>query len=122
MQIRDDQDTRMTYTGMIRFLQSEMEFSPSLVGLSNRRKKEVYKTTAREMMRLSEAFASAIRTVRPHHVRLSMHPSSSAAKLSIALTPTADGGYQKSPWHSCVAVGLDGKYRCVHSRGSEGYA
>lgn len=113
--IKNDKDTSLTYCGMVKFLQSEMETSPSLVGKANAAKIRVYKSVAKKMMQRAEAFTLAIRTLRPHHVRLSMHPSSGAAKLSIALIPTSDGNFQKSPWHSSVAVGLDGEYRCVNS-------
>jgi pyoverdine/dityrosine biosynthesis protein Dit1 len=113
--IKEDKDTSLTYCGMVKFLQSEMETSPALVGQGTAAKIRVYKKTAKKMMQRSEAFTLAIRTLKPHHVRLSMHPSSGAAKLSIALIPTQDGNFQKSPWHSCVALGQDGAYRCVHS-------
>lgn len=113
--IKSDKDTMLTYCGMVKFLQSEMETSPTLVGLGSSAKIRQYKKTAKMMMRRSEAFTGAIRALFPHHVRLSMHPSSGASKLSVALIPTADGGFQKSPWHSCVAIGLNGQPVCVHS-------
>lgn len=113
--IKKDKDTSMTYCGMVIFLQSEMETSPALVGLGSSAKIRVYKKVAKKMMQRSEAFTLAIRTLKPQHVRLSMHPSSGATKLSIPLIPTQTGDFQRSPWHSCVAVGLDEGYRCVHS-------
>jgi pyoverdine/dityrosine biosynthesis protein Dit1 len=113
--IKSDKDTMLTYCGMVKFLQSEMETSPALKGMGSSAKIRVYKKTAKMMMRRSEAFTGAIRALFPHHVRLSMHPSSGASKLSIALIPAAEGGFQKSPWHSCVALGLDGQHRCVHA-------
>jgi pyoverdine/dityrosine biosynthesis protein Dit1 len=113
--IKIEKDTTLTYCGMVKFLQSEMETSPALIGMGSSAKIRVYKKTAKMMMRRSEAFTGAIRALLPHHVRLSMHPSSGASKLSIALIPAADGGFQKSPWHSCVALGLDGQHRCVHA-------
>lgn len=113
--IHDDRDTSLTYCGMVKFLQSEMETTPSFVGMKNIAKRRVIKATARRMMQRSEAFTLAIRTLRPKDVRLSMHPSFGTSKLSFPLVPTADGNFQKSPWHSCVAVGVDGGYRCVHS-------
>lgn len=112
--IKSDKDTSLTYCGMVKFLESEMETSAALVGQARAAKIRVYKKVAKKMMQRSEAFTSAIRTFNPLHVRLSMHPSSGAFKLSIPLIPTVDGNFQKSPWHSCVAVGLDGSYRCVH--------
>lgn len=31
------------------------------------------------------------------------------------LVPSREGFFRRSPWHSCVAIGLDGEARCVHS-------
>jgi pyoverdine/dityrosine biosynthesis protein Dit1 len=113
--IKSDKDTTLTYCGMVKFLQSEMETSATLIGLGSSAKIRLYKKTAKMMMRRSEAFTGAIRALFPHHVRLSMHPSSGVSKLSVALIPAADGGFQKSPWHSCIAIGLNGQPACVHS-------
>lgn len=112
--IESDKDTNLTYRGMARFLDTEMETSPLLAGLSRSARKRVQKTLARKMMQRSEAFTLAIRTLYPLHVRLSMHPSTGAAKLSFPLVPTFDGNFQKSPWHSCIAAGRDNSFRCVH--------
>lgn len=49
-------------------------------------------------------------------MRLSIHPSSGAVKLSIPLIPQASGSFPKSPWHSSIAVGVDGSFTTVHSR------
>ena len=113
--IKNDKDTNLTYCGMVKFLESEMETSTALAGMKRTVRIREYKKVAKKMMRRSEAFTLAIRSLRPLHVRLSMHPSSGASKLSIPLIPTQDGNFQKSPWHSCVAVGLDGEYRCAHA-------
>lgn len=113
--IKNDKDTNLTYCGMVKFLESEMETSTALAGMKRTVRIREYKKVAKKMMQRSEAFTLAIRTLRPLHVRLSMHPSSGIAKLSIPLIPTLDGNFQKSPWHSCVAVGLNREYRCVHA-------
>lgn len=112
--IKNDKDTNLTYRGMAKFLESEMETSPTLAGQSRSARKRVQEKLAKRMMQRSEAFTLAIRTLCPLHVRLSMHPSSGAAKLSIPLVPTCDGSFQKSPWHSCIAAGRDNSFRCVH--------
>ena len=112
--IKNDEDTNLTYRGMAKFLESEMETSPTLAGQSRSARQKEQKKLAKRMMQRSEAFTLAIRTVFPLHVRLSMHPSSGAAKLSIPLIPTSDGNFQKSPWHSCIAAGRDNSFRCVH--------
>ena len=113
--IKNNKDTNLTYCGMVKFLESEMEISAALVGMSRTVRIKHYKKVAKKMMQRSEAFTLAIRILRPLDVRLSMHPSSGAAKLSFPLIPTLDGNFQKSPWHSCVAIGLNGEYRCVHA-------
>ncbi|ORY08601.1 Pyoverdine/dityrosine biosynthesis protein-domain-containing protein [Clohesyomyces aquaticus] len=108
------QDTCLTYRGMLRFLSSDLGSSASLLGLGRNAKGKVLRGMARKMMQQSEAFTLAIRTLRPLDVRLSMHPSSGAVKLSIPLIPGPDGGFQKSPWHSCVVVGVNGACRMAH--------
>lgn len=95
--IKVDEATNTTYCDMIKFLRSEMETSPSLDGLTNAAKIRLYKNIGKKMMQRSEALTLAIRMRRPYHVRLSMHPSSGVAKLSIALNPGPDGAFQKSP-------------------------
>lgn len=49
-------------------------------------------------------------------MRLSIHPSSGAVKLSIPLIPQVSGAFPKTPWHCSIAVGIDGSYSTVHSR------
>ncbi|PYH98634.1 hypothetical protein BO71DRAFT_395009 [Aspergillus ellipticus CBS 707.79] len=115
-EIKKDRDTELTYCGMVKFLELEVQTSSTLAGLTKSAQRRMIKSMAKKMIQRSEAFTLAIRTLRPHDVRLSIHPSSGAAKLSFPLIPGPDGGFQKSPWHSCLAVGLDGNYRCVHSK------
>jgi hypothetical protein len=47
-----------------------------------------------------------VRNKYPDHVRLSIHPSTDAVKLSVSLLPT-DTLYT-TPWHSTIAFRLDG--------------
>lgn len=114
--ILNDKDTELTYRGMLKFLESETETSLGLTGLGTSAKRRILKAKARKMIQRSEAFTLAIRMIRPLDVRLSMHPSSGAAKLSFPLIPSPEGNFQKSPWHSCIALGADGRLRCVHAR------
>ncbi|KHN95591.1 Pyoverdine biosynthesis [Metarhizium album ARSEF 1941] len=111
--IKADSDTNSTYCGMVKFLQTEL--FGTLAGKSYRERQKLQKNSAKKMMQRSEAFTLAIRTNRPLDVRLSMHPSSGVAKLSVALVPSPEGFFQKSPWHSCVAIDRDGGHHCVHS-------
>lgn len=104
------------YRGMLRFMETDMQFHPEVEGKGTNEKERVAKKKVRKMIRRSEAYNELIRRERPHHVRLSIHQSSGAAKLSFPLIPNSNGGFQKAPWHSCVAVGLDGMYRCFHTQ------
>lgn len=111
--IKSDSDTNSTYCGMVKFLQTEL--FGALAGKSYRERQKLQKNSAKKMMQRSEAFTLAIRTNRSLDVRLSMHPSSGVAKLSVALVPSPKGFFQRSPWHSCVAIDSEGGYHCVHS-------
>ncbi|POR36253.1 Spore wall maturation protein DIT1 [Tolypocladium paradoxum] len=53
-----------------------------------------------------QAFASAVRQKYKDHVRLSIHPSTGAAKLSISPLPTTS--MYTTPWHCTVGFKLDG--------------
>lgn len=53
-----------------------------------------------------QAFASAVRQKYKDHVRLSIHPSTGAAKLSISPLPTTS--MYTTPWHCTVGYKLDG--------------
>lgn len=78
--IREDRDTGLTYCGMVKFLESELETHLSLTRLNKTPKRKAIKVAARKMMQIPEAFTLAIRTMRPGDVRLSMHPSTGLAK------------------------------------------
>ncbi|PHH89531.1 hypothetical protein CDD83_5838 [Cordyceps sp. RAO-2017] len=58
------------------------------------------------MLARGDAFASAVQQKYKDHVRLSIHPSTGAAKLSISLMPTTTTF--TTPWHSCAAIMSDG--------------
>lgn len=49
-------------------------------------------------------------------MRLSIHPSTGAVKLSIPLIPQVSGAFPRTPWHCSIAVGVDGSYSTVHSK------
>lgn len=63
-----------------------------------------------------QSFTKIIQAKCPNYIRLSIHPSSGAAKLSVPLIPQTSGVFPKSPWHCSVAVGIDGSYTTVHSK------
>ena len=63
-----------------------------------------------------QSFTKIIQAKCPDYVRLSIHPSSGAVKLSIPLIPQVSGVFPKTPWHCTIAVGIDGSYSTVHSK------
>ena len=67
-----------------------------------------------------QVFAAAIEAKCKGYVRLSIHPSTGQTKLSVPLIPPPKGGHLMTPWHSSVAVGLDGSFRTVHAEDVRG--
>ena len=65
-------------------------------------------------MRL-QAFATAIEEKYGDRVRLSIHSSTGQAMLPIPLIPQTKTGLLMTPWHSCIAVGVDGSFKSVHA-------
>lgn len=61
----------------------------------------------------SKAYAKLIREVYPDYVRLSIHPSSGATKLSMPLIPQPSG-FSMSPWNCAIAVSARGTFRTAH--------
>ncbi|KAL3595872.1 hypothetical protein FPOAC2_10242 [Fusarium poae] len=109
-QVRQSDDQCMTYRGYIKFLQTDLE---TVYPVGEDRTKSKYKRgieyIAKQMMARGDAFANAVRQKYPDHVRLSIHPSTGAHKLSVSLLPT-DSTYT-TPWHCSVAYRLDGTIR-----------
>ena len=138
--IRKEEDTCLTYRGYLKFLSRDLVDDARVVEArktSNKAADRVVGQVAREMLVRGKAFAAAIRERFPACVRLSIHESTGRRKISVGLIPLprpaepeaeADNGSgdgQKgslkprrgrlgpTPWHSAVAVGLDGNYRSV---------
>ncbi|PTD05777.1 hypothetical protein FCULG_00001893 [Fusarium culmorum] len=109
-QVRQSDDQCMTYRGYIKFLQTDLE---TVYPVGENRTKSKYKRgieyIAKQMMARGDAFANAVRQKYPDHIRLSIHPSTGASKLSVSLLPT-DSIYT-TPWHCSVAYRLDGTIR-----------
>lgn len=115
--IKDDPDTLLTYRGFIRFLETDLRYSPIIKkGISGNQYRKAVKEVAKGMMNRAESFTKIILAKCPDYVRLSIHPSSGTVKLSIPLIPQTNGSFPKSPWHSSIAVGIDGSYTTVHSK------
>ncbi|KAF2488791.1 Clavaminate synthase-like protein [Lophium mytilinum] len=118
--VKSDKDICMTYKGYIKFLTKDLANS-RLAKLMvdekspNKRFKRAIEELALKMIFRGKAFAAAISSKCANHVRLSIHPSIGETKLTIPLIPPPDGGQIMTPWHSSIAVGLDGSFRTVHA-------
>ncbi|KAJ5795265.1 Pyoverdine biosynthesis [Penicillium paradoxum] len=113
--IKTDNDTCLTYRGYIKFLTKDLVHQEESKFLSKRARQTQIAETARQMIIRGKMFAAAIRANRKDYVRLSIHESAGEKKLSVSLIPQTRGTIGYTPWHSCVAVGLDGSYRTVHA-------
>ncbi|KAL8937796.1 MAG: hypothetical protein Q9211_003504 [Gyalolechia sp. 1 TL-2023] len=116
----DDEDTRMTYRGYIKFLTKDLMYTKMAMEAKSqpspkRRYKEAIENLAYQMITRGKAFAAAVEERCAGYVRLSIHPSSGKTKLSVPLIPPPPGGQLMTPWHSSVAVGADGTFRTVHA-------
>lgn len=58
------------------------------------------------MLTFTQAFANAVQTKYKNHVRLSIHSSTGASKLSVSLLPTDT--FYTTPWHCTIAFLKDG--------------
>ncbi|KAK4120749.1 hypothetical protein N657DRAFT_542630, partial [Parathielavia appendiculata] len=117
--IETDNDTLLTYRGFIRFLETDLRHSPVAAhARSGQHYRRIVKEVAMKMMMRAEAFTKIIQAKCPDYVRLSIHPSSGAVKLSVPLLVEKSNsrGFPRTPWHSSVAVALDGGYRSVHAK------
>ncbi|EFQ36191.1 pyoverdine/dityrosine biosynthesis protein [Colletotrichum graminicola M1.001] len=117
--IDTDNDTLMTYRGFIRFLETDLRNSPVAAhAKSGHKYRKVVKEVAMKMMMRAESFTKIILATCPDHVRLSIHPSSGAVKLSMPLLEEKHNpdGFPRTPWDSSIAVSLDGGYRSLHAK------
>ncbi|KYK61109.1 pyoverdine/dityrosine biosynthesis protein [Drechmeria coniospora] len=101
------EDVCLTYRGYIKFLETDLQ---DVYPINDERTKSRYKRgieyIAKEMMARGDAFASAVRQKYKDHVRLSIHPSTGAQKLSISPLPTET--MYTTPWHCTIGYKLDG--------------
>lgn len=101
-----DQNKRLTYCGYLKFLSSDLaSIYPIGLGRTKSAFKKGIEIIAKSMLKRGEAFSRAVRENYPDHVRLSIHPSTGEDKISVNILPL-----QKAitPWHSTVAVMVDG--------------
>ncbi|KAF2658353.1 Clavaminate synthase-like protein [Lophiostoma macrostomum CBS 122681] len=114
---KSDEDMHNLHAQYIEFLRKDLAYSDAHQALSNDEKTTAINQIAKKMMARWKAYGTALADNRRGYVRLSIHDSSSSGpsnKLSITLVPQAKGVLGHTPWHSCIAVDLDGTYRTVH--------
>lgn len=105
--IAENEDTCLTYRGYIKFLETDLAtVYPVGPGRSKTKYKKGVGYIAKQMLFRGDAFARAVRENFADHIRLSIHPSTGATKLSISLLPTDT--IFTTPWHCAVAFRLDG--------------
>jgi alpha-ketoglutarate-dependent taurine dioxygenase len=110
-----NEDVRMTLAGYQKFLRKDLAYDPRLNGLSEVERSLRYQQIAKQMMSRWKAFAAAMEANMGGLVRLSIHDSAGKGKLSMALVPQEKGIMGLTPWHSAVAIELDGSYRTIHT-------
>ncbi|KAH6957910.1 Pyoverdine/dityrosine biosynthesis protein-domain-containing protein [Ilyonectria sp. MPI-CAGE-AT-0026] len=102
-------DTLMTYRGYRRFLESDLQHVfPAGNGRSVKAYKKNVKFLAKEMLIRGYAFAGAVKSAFPDHLRLSIHQSTGEHKVSMSLLNTKTGF--TTPWHCSVAMMADGEW------------
>ncbi|KAM0209990.1 hypothetical protein ACHAQD_009865 [Fusarium lateritium] len=112
-----DPDSLRTYTQMSRFYEIDLKYTPIMQGLSRMQGKKITKKLARATMARSEAFTGLVLKALPHHVRLSVHASTGAVKLSFPLVPQGSSmaSVFRVPWMSSISVNVAGQFESVYS-------
>ncbi|KAJ2998446.1 hypothetical protein NUW58_g319 [Xylaria curta] len=117
--MKDDPDTLLTYCGFIRFLERDLKFSPITAdskAMSGHKYRKTVKKVAIQMMIRAESFTKLLQAHYSDYVRLSIHPSTGSVKLSFPLIIQESGDFPRSPWHSSLALAVNGSYSTVHSK------
>lgn len=117
--MKDDPDTLLTYCGFIRFLESDLKFSSITAdakAMSGHKYRKTVKKVAIQMMIRAESFTKLLQARCPEYVRLSIHPSTGSVKLSFPLIIQESGDFPRSPWHSSLALGVNGSYSTIHAK------
>ncbi|THV48776.1 hypothetical protein BGAL_0228g00100 [Botrytis galanthina] len=108
-EIANNPDTKMTYLGYRRFLESDLRYIfPLGNGRSNTNYKKNVRYLAKQMLIRGYAFAGAVKYAFPNHLRLSIHQSTGDHKISMSLLNTKTGF--TTPWHCSVALMADGEW------------
>ncbi|RMZ77957.1 hypothetical protein DV738_g4111, partial [Chaetothyriales sp. CBS 135597] len=102
-EIATNPDTKLTYLGYRRFLESDLKHIYTLgENRTNHAYKKDVKYLAKQMLIRGYAFAGAVRNAFPNHLRLSIHESVGGHKVSMSLLNTKTG--YTTPWHCSVAL------------------
>ncbi|KAF2019990.1 Clavaminate synthase-like protein, partial [Aaosphaeria arxii CBS 175.79] len=107
-----DDNKRTTYCGYLKFLELDLATTYPIdeERTKSRFKKGVAKI-AKAMLKRGDAFARAVRSRFPDHVRLSIHPSNGKDKISVNVLPVAT---TVTPWHCSIAFKVDGTLLAGH--------
>lgn len=116
MSRKSDADARLTYQSYTAYVAEDLTHSPALQGLTAEAKEQRVHEIAKDMMLRWKAYGAALQANRGDYIRLSIHDSANRKeKLPISLLPQERGSKGLTPWHSTVAVELDGSYRTVRT-------
>ncbi|KIM94082.1 hypothetical protein OIDMADRAFT_35134 [Oidiodendron maius Zn] len=108
-EIANSPDTKLTYLGYRRFLESDLRYIfPLGTGRSSHSYKKDVRYLAQQMLIRGHAFARAVKYAFPNHLRLSIHKSTNGHKISMSLLNTKTGF--TTPWHCSVALMADGEW------------
>ncbi|KAH6674834.1 Pyoverdine/dityrosine biosynthesis protein-domain-containing protein [Halenospora varia] len=110
-EIASDPDAALTYRGYIKFLELDLAKDNSDETKSQVKKRQ--ENVAKSMIRRGKAFALAIAAKHPNYVRLSIHASTEADKLSMSVVPQ-EGRFQ-TPWHSALVRAVNGTVHMAHA-------
>ncbi|KAL9583897.1 MAG: hypothetical protein Q9212_002444 [Teloschistes hypoglaucus] len=106
-EIATNPDTRMTYLGYRRFLESDLRYIYGH-GRSGHSYKKGVKYLAKQMLIRGYAFAGAVKVAFPEYLRLSIHQSTGEHKVSMSLLDSKTG--YTTPWHCSVALMANGEW------------
>ncbi|PHH78250.1 hypothetical protein CDD82_3146 [Ophiocordyceps australis] len=108
--VATDADLILTYRGYIRFL--KLDLAQDCISMTKARREKRIKEAARKMVLRGWAFRTAIIAKYPDCIRLSIHPSVAASKISMCLVPQQ--GRVQTPWHSALVRAVDGTITMSH--------
>ncbi|KAI6779256.1 Transferase family protein [Emericellopsis cladophorae] len=108
-EIATNPDTKLTFLGYKRFLESDLKYIfPQGQDRSGNSYKRDCKYLAKQMLVRGHAFARAVKSAFPNHLRLSIHESVGGTKVSMRLLNTRSGF--TTPWHCSVAQLANGEW------------